>query len=71
MAEQETALIIGAGSGAQRLTDTVGWQRKAWRWPSPRRNTDKLDKLVADTGAKAYQCDASRPRPRSMRCSLR
>jgi len=60
MAEQETALIIGAGRGlSASLTRLLAAEGAAVAIAA--RNTDKLDKLVADTGAKAYQCDASDP----------
>ena len=60
MAEGETALIVGVGAGlsaslARRFASegiTVALAA---------RNTDKLDDLIAETGAKAYACDATEP----------
>ncbi len=60
MAEQEKALIVGAGRGLSaslaRLFAAEGMQVAL-----ASRNTDKLAGLTADTGAKAYACDAADP----------
>ena len=60
MAGQEKALIVGAGRG---LSASLARLCAAEGMPVAlaARNTDKLDRLVADTGARAYQCDASDP----------
>ena len=58
MADRESALIVGAGSGLSgslaRLFGAEGMKVAV-----AARNTAKLDGLVAETGAKAYECDAS------------
>lgn len=60
MAKQETALIVGAGRGLSaslaRLFAAEGMQVAL-----AARNTDKLAGLAAETGAKAYACDAADP----------
>ena len=60
MADTETALIVGAGSGLSaslaRLCAKEGMQVAL-----AARNTDKLEALTADTKARAYPCDASDP----------
>ncbi len=56
----ETALIIGTGAGLSaslaRLFATEGM-----RVALAARRTDKLAALCAETGARAYACDASKP----------
>lgn len=60
MADNETALIVGAGQGlsaslARRLAaDNV-------RVALAARDVGKLDALIAETSARAYQCDAADP----------
>lgn len=60
MAEGETALIVGVGAGlsaslARRFASEGIMVALAAR------NTDKLGDLIAETGAKAYACDATEP----------
>lgn len=60
MANQETALIVGAGSGlsaslARRFT------KEGMAIALAARNPDKLEGLAEETGAKTYACDASLP----------
>lgn len=60
MADKETALIVGAGSGLSaslaRLCAAEGMQVAL-----AARDPGKLDRLVGETGARAYACDASEP----------
>ncbi len=60
MAKQEKALIVGAGRGLSaalaRLFAAEGMQVAL-----AARNTDKLAALAAETGARAYACDAADP----------
>ncbi len=60
MAKQEKVLIVGAGRGLSaslaRLFAAEGMQVAL-----AARNMDKLTGLAADTGAKAYACDAADP----------
>lgn len=60
MAKQEKALIVGAGRGLSaalaRLFAAEGMQVAL-----AARNIDKLAALAAETGAKAYACDAADP----------
>lgn len=60
MASSETALIVGAGAG---LSASLArrFAKEDIKIAIAARNTDKLSDLVADTGAKAYSCDASDP----------
>ena len=60
MADTETALIVGAGAGlsaslARRLS------KEGVKIALAARDVDKLTALCAETGAKAYQCDAVDP----------
>ena len=56
----ETALIVGAGSG---LSASLArrFSRQGWRVAVAARNTEKLAGLSAETGAKAFACDAADP----------
>lgn len=60
MADRELALIVGAGRGVSaslaRLCKTDGMDVAL-----SARDTDKLGDLVAETGAQAFSCDASKP----------
>lgn len=60
MAGSETALIVGAGAG---LSASLArrFARENIKVAIAARNTDKLSDLVAESGAKAYGCDASDP----------
>jgi NAD(P)-dependent dehydrogenase (short-subunit alcohol dehydrogenase family) len=57
---QETALIIGTGAG---LSASLGrlFAKEGMRVVVAARKTDKLAALCAETGARAYACDASKP----------
>ena len=57
MSEQQTALIVGAGSG---LSAALARRCAAddMRIALAARRTDKLDGLVRETGARTYACDA-------------
>lgn len=60
MADKQTALIVGAGSGLSaslaRLLAGEGMQIAL-----AARNTDKLTELATEIGAKAYACDVADP----------
>ena len=60
MAQQETALIVGVGTGLSaslaRLCAKEGMQVAL-----AARDARKLDSLAGETGARAYACDASDP----------
>ena len=60
MAQQESALIVGVGTGLSaslaRLCAKDGMQVAL-----AARNAHKLDELAGETGARAYACDASDP----------
>ncbi|MBT5050911.1 MAG: SDR family NAD(P)-dependent oxidoreductase [Rhodospirillaceae bacterium] len=60
MAGSETALIVGAGAG---LSASLArrFAKEDVKVAIAARNTDKLSDLVAESGAKAYGCDASDP----------
>ncbi|MBK19364.1 MAG: oxidoreductase [Rhodospirillaceae bacterium] len=60
MAEGETALIVGAGPG---LSASLArrFASEGVKVALAARRTDKLDELVAETGATAYSCDAIDP----------
>ena len=55
----ETALIVGAGSGLSAALARLLAKEKM-RVALAARRTDKLDALSAETGARAFACDASR-----------
>ncbi len=55
----ETALIVGAGSGLSASLARL-FARQGMRLALAARHTDKLGALTAETGARAYRCDASR-----------
>ncbi len=55
----ETALIVGAGSGLSASLARL-FTRHGMRVALAARHTDKLGALAAETGARAYRCDASR-----------
>ena len=56
----EIALIVGAGKGlSASLARTCA--KRGMKVAVAARNTEKLAALVAETGAKAYACDASQP----------
>lgn len=60
MAEQEKALIVGAGRGLSASLARL-FASEGMAVAIAARNTEKLGGLVADTGARAYACDASDP----------
>jgi NAD(P)-dependent dehydrogenase (short-subunit alcohol dehydrogenase family) len=55
----ETALIVGAGSGLSAALARL-FAREKMRVALAARRTDKLGPLLAETGARAFACDASR-----------
>lgn len=55
----ETALIVGAGSGLSAALARL-FVRENMRVALAARRTDKLAPLLAETGAHAWRCDASR-----------
>ncbi len=56
----EIALIVGAGKGlSASLARACG--KRGMKVALAARNTEKLAALVAETGARAYACDASQP----------
>lgn len=61
MAEQEIALIVGAGPG---LSASLGrlFNKEGMKVALAARDTSKLDALVKETGGRAYKCDASVPK---------
>jgi NAD(P)-dependent dehydrogenase (short-subunit alcohol dehydrogenase family) len=56
---QETALIVGAGEGLSAALARL-FAKAEMRVALAARKTDKLAALCAETGARAYACDASR-----------
>lgn len=60
MAKQETALIVGAGRGLSASLARL-FAAEGMRVALAARNTDKLAGIAAETGAKAYACDAADP----------
>jgi NAD(P)-dependent dehydrogenase (short-subunit alcohol dehydrogenase family) len=56
----DTALIVGAGRGLSASLARA-CAKRGMRVALAARNTGKLAALVAETGAKAYMCDASQP----------
>lgn len=54
----ETALIVGAGKGLSASLARL-CARQGMRVALAARNIDKLNGLVAETGARAYRCDVS------------
>jgi NAD(P)-dependent dehydrogenase (short-subunit alcohol dehydrogenase family) len=54
------ALIVGAGKGLSASLARV-CAKRGMKVAVAARNADKLAALVAETGAKAYACDASQP----------
>src|SRR5262245_9995739 len=54
----ETALIVGAGSGLSASLARL-FSREGLRVALAARNADKLGALCAETGAKAFACDAT------------
>ena len=56
----EVALIVGAGKGLSASL-ARGCARRGMQVALAARSTDKLAGLLAETGAKAYACDASQP----------
>ena len=56
----EIALIVGAGKGLSASLARA-CAKRGMQVAVVARNTDKLAALVAETGAKAYACDASQP----------
>lgn len=56
----ETALIVGAGSGLSASLARL-FAREGLRVALAARNSDKLAALCAETGAKAFACDAVQP----------
>jgi len=57
MAEQETALIVGAGSGLSASLARL-FASEGMAVAVAARNADKLAPICKETGAKAYTCDA-------------
>jgi NAD(P)-dependent dehydrogenase (short-subunit alcohol dehydrogenase family) len=55
----ETALIVGAGSGLSAALARL-FTREKMRVALAARRTEKLAPLLAETGARAFACDASR-----------
>ena len=60
MTAKETALIVGAGSGLSASLARL-FSREGMRIALAARNIDKLSALAAETGARAYACDAGKP----------
>jgi len=60
MVAQEKALIVGAGRGLSASLARL-FAAEGMRVALAARNADKLAGLAADTGAKAYACDAADP----------
>ena len=56
----ETALIVGAGSGLSASLARL-FSREGLRVALAARNSEKLGQLCAETGAKAFACDATDP----------
>jgi len=56
----EIALIVGAGKGLSASLARA-CAKRGMKVAVAARNTEKLAALVAETGAKAYACDASQP----------
>ena len=56
----EIALIVGAGKGLSASLARI-CAKRGMKVAVAARNTEKLAALVAETGAKAYACDASQP----------
>jgi NAD(P)-dependent dehydrogenase (short-subunit alcohol dehydrogenase family) len=56
----ESTLIVGAGSGLSASLARL-FSREGLRVALAARNTDKLGGLCAETGAKAFRCDATDP----------
>jgi len=56
----EIALIVGAGKGLSASLARA-CAKRGMKVAVVARNTEKLSALVAETGAKAYACDASQP----------
>ena len=57
---QETALIVGAGAGLSASLARL-FARQGMAVALAGRSPGKLDALVAETGARAYRCDAADP----------
>ena len=57
MAEQETALIVGAGRGLSASLARL-FNSEGMKVALAARNVDKLEALCAETGASAHACDA-------------
>ena len=55
----ETALIIGAGSGLSAALARL-FAREKMRVALAARRTEKLAPLTAETGARAWRCDAAK-----------
>ncbi len=60
MAEREKALIVGAGSGLSASLARL-FAREGMAVALAARDAGKLASLVAETGARAYRCDAADP----------
>jgi NAD(P)-dependent dehydrogenase (short-subunit alcohol dehydrogenase family) len=56
----DTALIVGAGKGLSAALARA-CAKRGMKVALAARNTEKLAALVAETGARAYACDASQP----------
>src|SRR5579864_6638918 len=55
----ETALIVGAGSGLSAALARL-FAKEEMQVRLAARSTEKLAPLLAETGARAYRCDATR-----------
>ena len=60
MAEDQVALIVGAGQGLSASLARL-FAGESMRVALAARNSEKLAGLVQETGARAYACDAGRP----------
>ncbi len=61
MANQEIALVVGTGPGLSASLARL-FSKEGMKVAVAARNTEKLDGLVKEIGARAYQCDAIIPR---------
>ena len=61
MAQQEIALIVGAGPGLSASLARL-FKNNGMRVALAARDTKKLDRLVKEIDGRAYACDASMPK---------
>jgi len=61
MADQEIALVVGTGPGLSASLARL-FSKEGMKVAVAARNTEKLDGLVKEIGAHAYQCDAIIPK---------